>query len=364
MNYMFGFVSEDGILGHYKPLNGNGLVLASDNTGKDYTYSFLVVPNSDNSNRFIVTSYLDVRTFGASFEMEINGDQTRIINDRVYNQGALTADGPTYAVSPQTNHQFSGYIYDGSPKNGGYRWYENNQPFTGFQYYTGAYYWFEDGVRQNNSWHEAWGKWYYTGDDGRAVQGIQNINGQTFDFGNDNTYYMRSSGYLYDGSPANGGYRWYEDGQLYTGFRFYTGTFYWFIDGVRQNAGWRQAWGLTYYTDGDGRAVQGLQWIDGKLYNFGTDNTFYVRPLEGYIWDGSPANGGYRWYENGELFTGFRYYTGTYYWFINGVRQNAGWREAWGYKYYTDQDGRAVQGWQNIDGVDYYFGDNNTYYLR
>nr|MCH9869674.1 hypothetical protein [Serratia marcescens] len=64
--------------------------------------------------------------------------------------------------------------------------------------------------------------------------------------------------------------------------------------------------------------------IDGKAYNFGNDGTFYERPVQGYVWDGSSQNGGYRWYENGQLFTGFRYYTGTYYWFINGVRQNAG----------------------------------------
>ncbi|WP_338345482.1 hypothetical protein [Fructobacillus cardui] len=26
-------------------------------------------------------------------------------------------------------------------------------------------------------------------------------------------------------------------------------------------------------------------------------------------------------------YTGFRYYMGTYYWFVNGVRQNEGWRQ-------------------------------------
>ncbi|CAK1242718.1 Glucan-binding domain (YG repeat) [Fructobacillus fructosus] len=292
----------------------------------------------------------------ASANNQNNGNQSGS-NAGQDNHADMTFDNGT-----TVHFNDSGYLYDASVN--GYRWFENGKLYTGFQYYAGTYYWFENGERQDNSFHEAWGKTYYTGADGRAVQGIQNIHGQELDFGNDGTFYLRSSGYLWDGSAENGGYRWYENGELFTGFRYYAGTFYWFIDGVRQNAGWRQAWGYTYYTDQDGRAVQGSRFIDGQLYNFGDDNTFFERPLTGYLWDGSAANGGYRWYENGELFTGFRFYTGTFYWFIDGVRQNAGWREAWGYKYYTDNDGRAVQGWQNIDGQNYYFGDDNTYYLR
>lgn len=62
---------------------------------------------------------------------------------------------------------------------------------------------------------------------------------------------------------TNEGWRWLENGQKYTGFRFYMGTYYWFIDGVRQDSGWREAWGMKYYTDNEGRAVQGNYVIDG-----------------------------------------------------------------------------------------------------
>ncbi|MDD9138235.1 glycoside hydrolase family 68 protein [Fructobacillus sp. CRL 2054] len=364
IQYMFGFVSDNGITGNYKPLNGNGLVLASDDQTGNWEYSFLVIPNDNKSNRFMITSFLNNRTFAPSYEMEINGNSTKILNDKVFNQGALTPDGKSFKTIPQKSQNFSGYLADGSADNGGFRWYENNKLFTGFRYYMGTYYWFDDGVRQDNQFHEAWGHLYYTDANGRAVQGDQVINGQHYNFGNDGTYYMRSTGYFYDGSSENGGYRWYENGQLYTGFRYYMGTYYWFVNGVRQNAGWRQAWGLTYYTDANGRAVQGIQIIDGQIYNFGTDGTYYKRPLQGYIADGSGYNGGYRWYENGQLFSGFRYYMGTYYWFVNGVRQNAGWRQAWGLTYYTDANGRAVQGNQVIDGQHYFFGTDGTYYLR
>ncbi|MBZ5941254.1 hypothetical protein K1W63_02515 [Weissella cibaria] len=48
----------------------------------------------------------------------------------------------------------------------------------------------------------------------------------------------------------------------------------------------------------------------------------------------------------------------------NGVCQDNGWRTAWGLKYYTDNSGHAVQGWQNIGGKSYYSGDNSTFFLR
>ncbi|MGY4735441.1 hypothetical protein ACU6W1_05910 [Weissella cibaria] len=54
----------------------------------------------------------------------------------------------------------------------------------------------------------------------------------------------------------------------------------------------------------------------------------------------------------------------NYYWLTNGVCQDNGWRTAWGLKYYTDNSGHAVQGWQNIGGKSYYFGDNSTFFLR
>ncbi|CAH1850315.1 GDSL-type esterase/lipase family protein [Convivina intestini] len=301
----------------------------------------------------------------------------------------------------------------------GYRWLQNGVPYTGFQFYTGAYYWFDKGIRQDNSWHEAWGMTYYTGSDGRAVEGLQNINGSWYYFGNNGSYSLKtnqkldingehyysdqrgvihsfsgnvnisnnaqvslSHGYLYDGNTLNGGYRWYEDGQLYTGFRFYMGAYYWFQDGVRQNNSWHEAWGMKYHTGDDGRAQENIQNINGKVYYFGNDGTFYLRtnqvvslnkqqyhtdnngqlaPWQGYIRNDS---GSYRWYEDGQLFTGFRYYEGAYYWFTDGVRQDNSWHDLWGKRYYTGSDGRAVQGNQDIDGRNFNFGSDGTYYLR
>ena len=244
----------------------------------------------------------------------------------------------------------------------GWRWLEKGQLYSGFRYYMGAYYWFQNGVRQNNQWETAWGHKYYVGADGRAVQGTQWINGKRYNFGTNGTFYLRNddvSGYI---NVPGVGWRWLEKGQLYSGFRYYMGAYYWFQNGVRQNNQWETAWGHKYYVDGDGRAVQGLRVINNQIYNFGTNKTFYQRALpSGYV---NVSGLGWRWIENEQLFTGFRHYKGSYYWFENGVRQNNQWETAWGHKYYVDGDGRAVQGIVTIDGVKHNFGTNGTFYER
>ncbi|WP_260355016.1 glycoside hydrolase family 68 protein [Leuconostoc suionicum] len=314
-------------------------------------------------------------------------------NDGRAQQGLFAVDGVAYNFGTDNTYYKRGYAtgYLLDVVTDQWAWYENGQKYTGFRHYMGAYYYFKDGVRQENSFETAWGNTYYVGNDGRTVQGEQVIDGQLYDFGTNGTFNLKSrpSGYL----NKDNGWKWYENGQKYTGFRYYMGVYYYFKDGVRQENSFETVWGKTYYVGSDGRIVQGIQTINGKQYYFGNDNTFYLRtntiqkegnqtfksndngvlePWIGYIYDGSADNGGYRWYENGQLFTGFRYYMGYYYWFEKGVRSGAGWHGVGGYMYYTDQNGHAVQGIQHIPDVDgiyhgngyYDFGNDGTYYLR
>ncbi|WP_373892434.1 glycosyl hydrolase 53 family protein [Weissella confusa] len=107
-------------------------------------------------------------------------------------QGVHAIDGKAYDFG--TNGTFnlkgnaSGYLQD---TDGHWYWFDNGSKFTGFRYYMGAYYWFEKGVRQNNKWETAWGMKYYVGADGRAVQGRQVIDGKTYNFGDNGTFYLR-----------------------------------------------------------------------------------------------------------------------------------------------------------------------------
>ncbi|GAP05007.1 glycoside hydrolase family 70 protein, partial [Fructobacillus tropaeoli] len=180
------------------------------------------------------------------------------------------SDG-VYVYKNDSNKKAQGYLNDGSS----WKWFNDGQLYTGFQNYMGAYYYFINGIRQQNQWENIWGLKYYVGDDGRTVEGIHAIDGHAYDFGTDGTFNVKgsASGYLNDGKS----WMWYEGGNPYTGFRYYMDTYYWFENGVRQDNAWHQAWGLTYYTGADGRAVQGVQNINGKLYYFGNDGTFFMR---------------------------------------------------------------------------------------
>jgi len=207
------------------------------------------------------------------------------------------------------------------------------------------------------------GKQYYIGTDGTRQQGIVLVNDKWHFFGSDKTYYERKfdqTGYL----ETNVGWRWFESGSVFSGFRYYMGTFYWFDKGVRQDAAWREAWNLKYYTDKDGRAVQGDAYnVAGTYYNFGHDGTYFLRgKASGYV---LTNDADWLWIENGQRYTGFRMYMGAYYYFENGVRQQNKWVSEWGLKYYVGSDGRSVQGSHvKIGNQSYNFGTNGTFFLR
>ena len=280
-------------------------------------------------------------------------------------QGSVAIDGKAYYFGDDSTFYergtASGYLKDVTT--GTYYWFENGSKYTGFKNYMGSFYYFINGVRQDNQFVQAWGHTYYVGSDGRAMQGVHVVNGKAYDFGSNGTYYARGTvdGYLKD--ETSGNYYWFESGNKYTGFKNYMGSFYYFINGVRQDNQFVQAWGHTYYVGSDGRAMQGVHVVNGKAYDFGSNGTYYARgTVDGYLKD--ETSGNYYWFENGNKYTGFKNYMGSFYYFINGVRQDNQFGQAWGKTYFVGPDGRAVQGVCTIDGNWYDFGTDNTYYAR
>lgn len=102
MIYMLGYVS-DHLTGPYKPLNGTGLVLASDESAssRTFTYShFCILPNDSESNDVVVTSYMTNRgyfknqrsTFAPSFLVTLDGDKTSVHQQKILEQGQLTTN--------------------------------------------------------------------------------------------------------------------------------------------------------------------------------------------------------------------------------------------------------------------------------
>ncbi|MFC4760723.1 glycoside hydrolase family 68 protein [Fructobacillus durionis] len=102
--FMLGWVSDGGINGTYRPLNGNALVLASDIPldKKNMMYSYLAIPsNKKNKSEFIVTAFQGSRTFAPSMKIEVHGDKTSVNNNILLNQGAVVDSGKYYKTTAQ-----------------------------------------------------------------------------------------------------------------------------------------------------------------------------------------------------------------------------------------------------------------------
>lgn len=103
-NYLLGYVSNDGITGHYQKLNKTGLVLGSNirRKTKQFTYAYLVVPSKKNGKTsFVITSFAGDRTFAPSIELKLNGKTSTVNNTSILNQGALTPSGQHFKSTPQ-----------------------------------------------------------------------------------------------------------------------------------------------------------------------------------------------------------------------------------------------------------------------
>lgn len=96
--FMLGFSSKS-LLGNYKPLNKNGLVLYNNvnQESRNYSYSFYPVKTKKG---IVVTSFAGVfggdpnghfkQTFAPSYTLKIDGDKTSTKNSKVLGQGQLS----------------------------------------------------------------------------------------------------------------------------------------------------------------------------------------------------------------------------------------------------------------------------------
>ncbi|MBS9334884.1 CHAP domain-containing protein [Fructobacillus sp. M1-13] len=187
--------------------------------------------------------------------------------------------------------------------------------------------------------------------------------------------------------PTNGGYEYYQDGQLVRnswafewGNKYYIGSdgralsgvqkigddyFYFGDDGTfyaRHNQ-WVSAWGLDYYVNDEGKMVEGIQKIGNDYYYFGDDHRFFKRTN---TW---ASAWGHDYYvgSDGRTLQGFQKIGNEYYYFGEDnthYKRTDQWIQQWGHDYYVGSDGRALQGVQKIGNDYYYFGEDNTYYKR
>ena len=200
---------------------------------------------------------------------------------------------------------------------------------------------------------------------------------------------------------GDGGWYFYENGQLKTGWLYRNGNWYW-LDPDRNGRMAENSWftydNNFYYAKGDGAIYKnGFQEVDGNLYYFqswgGIQKNVYlsisgkmyyvqengivargiVRTMNGHgdlcAFDDTTGaqitqkgwlkkGTSYYWVrEDGVLQTGWLLYDDNWYWFDdNGVMMASGWKEINNNLYYFRSWGGIYKnGFQNIGGNEYYF---------
>lgn len=106
--------------------------------------------------------------------------------------------------------------------------------------------------------------------------------------------------------------------------------------------------GMTYIND-SGKAVTGMQEIDGETYYFNSKGIM----KKGWL----TTKSGKKYYFNsdGTMRTGWlKLKSGKYYFSKKGV-MSVGSVKIDKYYYYFDDEGVMLTGWQNVDGTDYYY---------
>ncbi len=148
--------------------------------------------------------------------------------------------------------------------------------------------------------------------------------------------------------------------------------------------GWNKSKNEYYI---NGKRLTGLQYIDGKLYNFGTDGMLTTgiftdeSGVYGYDEYGNGYNGfltyeGKKYYfENGKAYTVPTAIKGKMYNFASDGTLTIGWADSDGNKMYYNEFGYPVEGMVTIDGTEYIFAEGvmqtgqisygeNTYYAN
>ncbi len=204
-----------------------------------------------------------------------------------------------------------------------------------------TYYYFGSDGKMQTGWvtkdygSEGSGKFYY-GSDGKRLKEWQTIDGDIYYL----DYYGARTGFFTkydDESGESYDYYFDKDGKLQTGLVI--------IEAQTDPDDADSVAAGKYYFDKDGKAVSGWKQLNGDWYYF--------------------RENGYGWERGGtkhRASTGLTQIEEDYYYFDDtGVMQAGCWivtddEDGTGKaKYYLDADGKAVSGWQQIDGAWYYF---------
>ncbi len=288
--------------------------------------------------------------------------------------------------------------------------YKNRvEKLTGPDGKTVGFYGFDEYGRMQTGWLALSETVYYFGEDGTALSGVQEVDGATywFDFDgsikkniwyeeNEKKYYFDSDGvmctnviiFIGDSDNENSAYyRFDKDGCMVTGwYQSASGNQYYYAQDGKAVRGMQEVDGFTYFFDQGGRVRTDYSYeTDGKVYYFGSNGRLESQiELSKNGWQ-KAADGNWHYIESGVMvknewrkIQGAEYYFGSngnmyknveasikdlktdiysYYRFDENGHVVTGWYQesSTGSKYYYNKDGKAVQGMMQIGNDTYYF---------
>ena len=309
---------------------------------------------------------------------------------------ALTAAEQTGWVTENGNKYYrdnNGNLVDGWQKIDGQWYYFNNQILVTNQVMSvpansemasGIYDLDSNGHYDTNLFlmGDTNGNWYYFGNDGRALTGLQRVWNNLYYF--DPTY-----AYALTGWQTMNRNKYYFDPYSKaadTGLKSIDGSTYYFDPSTAiAQVGWGYINGEQYYFDPlTFKAVNDLQKIDGNIFYFdnyklvtnqtltlpaqnGVTGGTYHFDQNGYgklLIDGwqKDTSGNWKYQSKGSFITGWQKINGSWYYFDNASKLAVtGWRHIDGQWYYFDPiNANAWINWQTINGNLYHFDPTNA----
>lgn len=187
----------------------------------------------------------------------------------------------------------------------------------------GKTYYYQNYVKQKNSWIDDGTGWFYMDGEGLASKGWLTLS--------DQKYYLDDS-----------------TGRMITGWKSDNGKWYYFGSSGALSKGWIDDNGTWYYADSQG--VMQTGWLDDNGRRYFLENSGAM--AKGW----TNQNGTWYYLDNtGVLSKGWINDNGTWYYADGQGAMQTGWLEDAGEKYFLRGSGAMATGWREMDGAWYYF---------
>ena len=400
------YLNSEGFVAADEFITISGLTYYFDPDGKLLSEGWHTISGSvyyiDSNGSYAINRLVEDKVLGSNGKL-VKGKFTKIGSYTYYSNatdGTIYKDG-WYTISSKQ------YYFNTKGQRQENKWIDD--------YYVG-----DSGARVSSDWVTDDNGTYYVGSDGHKLLGLQTIDSKVYYFNEDGTrhggfknvenssgttdryYFNKTTGQAVNGWQTISNKKYYfvkykatkgpktidsktyvfdTNGVMQTGVTSYDGIYYYCqSNGVCYKNGWKTINSKKYYFK-DSQMYVGLNTIDGKEYYFGKTNgqmktgllavlndegtrDKYYFTKDGYAINGWKTVSDKRYYfRNHKGVTGLQKIGSYLYYFDDAAVRQVGWKNVTNDEgiveryYFNKTDGKALNGWQTISSVKYYFKD-------